>query len=181
MTESLNPDAPKFYFGPLKPDLWLPHRLSGSVQLPDDPFVYRIELETTDELEGYRLVLLEIRADDRITTPQVHKLSLPKILHAFASADPFVVSGTLPESPERAERFALWNDTDWQSWQRRALSEAGATRPTAEVLLWVARVYAWYRAVGGNPARAVSETLAIPERTASRWVARARSEGLLDG
>jgi hypothetical protein len=169
------------HLGPLKPDLWLPGLLKGEVVLEQEPGVlYQLELGVLDVHEGYRLISFTVETSDGLTTSQLHKISLPKILHALASADPFVVSATMPGTPEREDRVAASNDESRKAWVERVAVEAQTSGPTSDVLHWAARVYAWYKAVGGNPALAVQETLDIPARTATRWIAKARAEGMLN-
>jgi hypothetical protein len=166
--------------GMLKPDLWLPQLLHGTVELADLPgLIFELDLLTVDYLEGYRLQSLTMRSDERITTAQVHKVSLPKLLHALAAADPLVILAANRGSAEQAERAD--QSTTGGLIDRRSLAAVAARSngPTDEMLMWVARTYAWCKAVGGNPGLAVQETLNVPQRTATRWIARARADGLL--
>lgn len=164
----------------LKPDLCLPHKLHGTVTLADLPgLTFDLDLAIFDRDEGYRLHSMTARTDDRLTTAQVHKISLPKLLHTLAAADPFLVLAAARGSDEqkkRAEQSTAGGLLDRQSLAAAAARSSG---PTEEMLLWVARTYAWCKAVGGNPSLAVQETLNVPQRTATRWISRARADGLL--
>ncbi|GAB3122073.1 hypothetical protein [Glaciibacter psychrotolerans] len=167
--------------GPLKPDLWLPQLLHGTVELPDLPGIaFELDLLTLDAREGYRLHSMTMRSDDRITTAQVHKISLPKLLHALAAADPFVVLAAQRGSEERKKRAEQSTGGGLLDRQSLAAAAVGPNGPTEEMLMWVARTFAWCKAVGGNPGLAVQETLGLPQRTATRWIARARANGLLE-
>jgi hypothetical protein len=53
--------------------------------------------------------------------------------------------------------------------------------PTDETLLWVARIYVIAELAGDPPAKAVRESLGIPESTANNWIRRAKDRGILDG
>jgi hypothetical protein len=59
----------------------------------------------------------------------------------------------------------------------KAIKESGLTD---DALMWVARVYTVAHAVRLPPAKAVSEALELPTRTASYWIAKARKLGLLE-
>jgi hypothetical protein len=56
-----------------------------------------------------------------------------------------------------------------------------AIGPKRETLEWVAFFYNLGRAVGLPPARQVEIELNVPRTTASKWVRRAREEGLIHG
>lgn len=164
---------------PIKPDLHLPSALEGNLRLSEYPGVaFRLVLALLDPSHRYTLVSLTIDAPHGVTTSDLHKFSLPKLLHALASADPFVSIGA--SRSDATDRRAQSTDDGWKAWRARADVEAKTSGPSMETLSWVARVYSWYRVVGGNPAVAVHETLGIPQRTASRWIAKARDAGLLD-
>lgn len=60
------------------------------------------------------------------------------------------------------------------------LARMKADGPTDETLLWVARLYAASRSYGQAPNKSVVGYFDINQRTATRWIAKARKAGLLD-
>ena len=65
-------------------------------------------------------------------------------------------------------------------WEAEGIARAVEAGPTPETLVLVSRQYAMARAIGAAPNKAVMTAFNLPQRTATRWIARARSEGHLE-
>lgn len=156
----------------------VPRALQVRVELDDDPVRYVVVLLLDMDSKRYKVGSLELSAEAGVSAAQVRETALPRILHAIASADPFAVN-TATLAAEREELIARSTAAGLESWRERAASEAGRPGPSEEILRWVARVYVWFDVVGGRPAKGVQETLGIPARTASRWIATVRAQGLI--
>jgi hypothetical protein len=60
------------------------------------------------------------------------------------------------------------------------LEEIHKTGLSDNSLMWASRIYSISRAFRLPPTKSVSEILEIPIRTASNWIARAKSQGLIE-
>jgi len=144
----------------LKPDLVLPRDLI--LEIPpraDDPYGLTFRA-TWDPLSlRYELTHLEIAKNAAAITSAG--------LRAIAVQEEFELMAVL--------------DAHFADGQRFSLPMSPTQVAPGDRVLWAARVYAMSRAVRRPPLQSVADSLGVSQSTATRLVARARSEGLLDG
>lgn len=152
----------------VKPDLVLPSwwRTSGISwsRLPG------VELEVFAEWDSDRIAYstrsVQVQSTGDISPTVLHNLSRSRMLRVGA------------------DRIAHVRDEDGQLVEFKLvpaeLDRLAALGPVPETLLAVARVYAYLRAVGVPPSKGVVNQFRIEQRTASRWIAKARAADLLD-
>jgi hypothetical protein len=157
--------------------LSLPRGLRASVAF-EPALTYEVELSLDVRARRYSVTQLTLRAPSGLTATSVRDTGLPRILHAIAEGDPFAAL-TETRSTKHAELRALSTSEGLALWRERARSETAGTGPTDDMLRWVSRVYVWFAAIGGRPAKGVENALQIPSRTATRWIAAARERGLI--
>jgi hypothetical protein len=158
----------------------LPRALQAVVELDESAVRYTVVLLLDSKAARYKVATLELASTDGLTAAQVRDTALPRLLHAIAASDAFAVS-VASRAADRQQLIQRSTQAGLASWRERAATEAGRPGPSAEVLTWVARVYVWFSAVGGRPAKGVQDALGIPARTASRWISIAREQGLIGG
>jgi hypothetical protein len=158
----------------VKPDLWVPARATGVIRTTEFPgTVFEIEVRWDAEAHRYLLNRLEITSPDGITTSALHKYSIPRLVLALAAGEVLVEL----EGDDGMARFELALQAYDLTEIRARMKDEGPTRDNLE---WVSRIYAWTAVMGGTPNRMVSSMFQLPTRTATRWIARARTDGLLD-
>ncbi|MDQ0576474.1 hypothetical protein [Agromyces albus] len=160
----------------IKPSLLAPTSVRATVELehfPDTHFDVRLRWDS--ETLGYRVEHLGITTDRGISTSDLHAYSVPTLVRVVASSGVLVELESITGEAGKFtgfEEFLALVDLD-------AMRTRASTGP-ADSLWLVAILYAYARTVGLNPNRTVVDLLALPQRTATRWIARARTEGLLD-
>lgn len=165
---------------PVAHGLTLPLALQAEISGTGGGISYTLVLLLDSDEVRYRVNVLELNASNGLSAQDVRETALPRLLHTLAAGDPLGIMVT----NARADREKLRTVVDQNGlpvWRRRAQAEAGRPGPSDETVQWVARVYTWFAAVGGRPAKGVEETLDIPPRTASRWIALAKDRGLMEG
>jgi hypothetical protein len=128
------------------------------------------------QLEGRRYVVQELRitrqdAGEPITSELIRGIAVQKLVRGVVRAS--VQLRIAPPSHEGISKAVVLAPKE-----RDRLVVAG---PTDETLLWVARIYVIAELAGDPPAKAVRESLGIPESTANNWIRRAKDRGILDG
>lgn len=143
----------------VKPDLVLPRNLSAVIQpRSTDPYGLAFAASWDDASLKYEITRLEI---DRNAAP-ITSLGL----RAIAVQEEFELVAAFDARLENGELFSL------------PLHPSDVPREQRE--LWAARAYAMARAVNRAPLQQVAQALGVSQSTATRLVARARAEGLLD-
>ncbi|MBH0009983.1 hypothetical protein [Salinibacterium sp. SWN1162] len=159
----------------VKPDLLVPLEVRGFVTWAAHPEVkFEARLRWGKKF-SYILEFVSITSSEGISTSDMHSYSIPKLIAGMATGTVLLpLPGGEEESYVHLEQLLGLADLEAM---RERIHEEG---PVTNSLLWVGRLYAYGRAVGENPNVLVMSVLDLPQRTATRWISRARTEGLLD-
>jgi hypothetical protein len=158
---------------PLKPDLFVPDFASGRVTSKEFPgVVFDMDIRWDVGEVRYRMHRLAISSDGGISTADMHRFSIPRLTTAMAAGEVLIDLGN-----GSMARFELALEAFNLPELRKKMAVDG---PTPETLQWVARIYAWTVAMGGSPNKMVTSLFELPQRTSTRWIARARADGHLD-
>ena len=166
-------------FVDVKPNLKVPRLVTASVTM-DEHKGFNFDLRLRWNAGTYRYIVehLGITSTTGISTAEIHRLSLPKLMTLVASVDVLVtVYADGKQTLGRVEEFFSIIDLD----ETRLQVQAEGLGAGAGSLSLVAMLYAYGRIVGHSPIDVISSVLGLPKRTATRWVAKAKTEGLLDG
>jgi hypothetical protein len=164
----------------IEPGMLAPLEVNAAIEVDGFPdTAFEVQLRFRPETRSYVMEKLSIANVKGITVSEMHSYSIPSLITQSAASAIFV---ELLEVTGEEGKFALVRDvlTEIDLETKRAeMKESGPTRAS---LWWVALVYAYWRAIGRSNANdQVVAMFDLPKRTATRWIARARSEGLLDG
>ena len=163
----------------LKPGVLVPLVVEGPVTVethPDTTFGVRLRFDT--EANTYLVEKLTISDARGVSVSDLHSYSIPTLTKRAASAAVMIELDEVSGDKGKYDHFENVMSLIDLSGTREAIRAAG---PTDRTLWLVALIYAHAKAVGANPNSTVTSTLAIPKRTATRWIARARELDLLDG
>jgi hypothetical protein len=148
------------------PDLKLPESISGAnIKSSAMPNLEILEAELVLDRATRSYVLRRLNVAGRagrILTTDLRSLTVPEIVSECIQLAP---SGSDLEKMGRAEA---------------SFYEELKASNSPDLLLWVARRAAIAQAIAGAPNKEVMECFGVPQRTATRWIARAREAGLLD-
>jgi hypothetical protein len=149
------------------PPLWeIPESICASgIQLSSHPhkqFDVRLALHTP----SYVMQEMRIESDDRIESQDVNTVPVPAIVE-------FVVRQWLDEMQSELMQESVIVNPKW-------LQTLKGARLSSELLQNVAIQASFARLWGGASNQRVMSMFGVPQRTATRWIARATAEGLLD-
>jgi hypothetical protein len=170
--EPTGPEDPERLIA-LKPDLFVPDFASGRVVSQDFPgVVFDMDIRWDEPEARYRVHRLAVSSAAGISTADVHRFSIPRLTTALAAGEVLIDLGN-----GGMARFELALEAFNLPELRKRMATEG---PTPDMLQWVARIYAWTVAMGGSPNKMVTSLFELPQRTSTRWIARARADGHLD-
>jgi hypothetical protein len=156
----------------VKPDLFVPSSVLGKVETSEYPGTsFALQLDWNSDQSRYSLTELSISKAAGLTTHEMHAFSLPKLI-SYLSAGVVLV--------QTDAGFVRFEEIRAHVEYQRVVSRISSGRLTAEALSFAARIYSCTRVEGGNPNGRVASELHIPQRTATRWIARAKAEGFID-
>jgi len=141
-------------------------------RFPDAEFA--VELELDRDQGRYKLTRLSVSEPSGIASADLHRYSVPKIVSAVASEAVVIdldEAGLGPGGLTSMNGFLAQLDLNGN---REKIAAEG---PTSDTLALVALTYTYAWVVGLGPNEAVTSLLGVPKRTATRWIARARSDG----
>lgn len=162
------------------PGLLVPRQVFTEVEVEGFPnTTFDVSVRFNSETRSYVMEKLSITNMKGISVSEMHSYSIPTLITQAAAAS---VSVDLTEETGELRKWVKVGDLLSEIDFEAKGAEMKAAGPTRSSLWWVAFVYAYGRAIGrSNYNDQVVSTFGLPKRTATRWIARARSEGLLDG
>lgn len=156
----------------LEPDLSVVPRFTIQVRGEPD-LAFDVRLTVVLDVEAKRFVVDEVTASKRHPGPEI----TGEMLRAVRVQDYMRKGFQGLVGVVAADGNLLLRETEMVARTDRLQLPEDVT--TLGTLRWVARVYRVAALRSEPPAKSVAERLGLNQRTATRWIARARQEGLL--